>query len=176
MAAEVSSAPRGPREANRAMQGAVRTTLPLVLFALLASACSCDDEQARNDAMIFIDRVEEFDVDDPLEDRRQVVESIRALALTDPSVVAARDTCVEAYGALIEAEDQHALARHILVGTFLPDGGEQEIPPETQAEIEAALDHSEDAIARSREAIPRCTRAVGELEHRFPRRHSQQPS
>jgi hypothetical protein len=148
--------------------------MSLALVVLLASSCG-DDEQARNEASIFIDRIEEFDVDDELEDRRAVVESIRALALTDASVIAARDTCVTAYGALIEAEDQHALARRLLVGTFLPDGGEQEIPVELRTQIEDALTHSGDALTRSREAVPRCTRAVGELEHRFPRRHSRDP-
>lgn len=150
----------------------MRSLLVALSLALVAVACSCDDERTRNEAMLFIDRIEEFDVDDEIEDRRRIVDSIRDLALTDESVIAARDQCVTAYGALIEAEDQHALARHLLVGTFLPDGGEQEIPPETQAQIEAALDHSTEALARSQEAVPRCTRAVGELEHRFPRRHA----
>ncbi len=145
---------------------------PALVLLLVASACSCDDEQTRNEAMLFIDRIEDFDVDDDIEDRRRVVDSIRELALTDPDVIAARDTCVAAYGALIEAEDQHALARHLLVGTFLPDGGEQAIAPEMQAQIEGALDHSTEALARSQEAVPRCTRAVGALERRFPRRHA----
>jgi hypothetical protein len=144
----------------------------LLSLALVAAACSCDDETARNEAMLFIDRVEEFDVDGELEERQQIVESIRDLALTDESVRAARDECVEAYGSLNEAEVQHRLARHLLVGTMLPDGGEQPISPELQAQIEAALDGSQQALERSTEAVPRCTRAVGQLEHRFPRRHA----
>jgi hypothetical protein len=139
---------------------------------LWLAACACDDTQTRNEAMLFIDRFEDIDVDDPLEERRAAIDGVRNLALTDPTVVAARDQCVSAYGALIEAEDQHDLARHMLVSTFLPDGGEMPVPPELADQINAAIAHSDEAIARTQELMPRCTRAVGQLERRFPRHAS----
>jgi hypothetical protein len=144
---------------------------PIILACSLV-ACACDDTQTRNEAMLFIDRFEDVDVDDPLEERRTAIDGIRHLVLRDPTVSAARDQCVSAYDALIEAEDQHGLARHLLVGTFLPDGGEVPVPPDLAAQINGAIEHSDEAIARSRELFPRCTRAVGQLERRFPRHAS----
>lgn len=143
----------------------------LVLFVVLVlPSCSCDDERARNDAMLFLDRFEDIDVDDALEDRRTAIQAVHDLALTDTSVVAARDACVTAHEALIEAEDQHAIANHLFVESS--SAGEHDVPPEIAAQINAAIEHSDEAIARSRELFPRCTSAVSQLERRFHRRHS----
>jgi len=120
--------------------------------------------------MLFLDRFEDVDVDDPLEDRRTAIQAIHELALTDASVVAARDACVTAHEALIEAEDQHAIANHLFVESS--SAGEHDVPADVAAQINAAITHSDDAIARSRELFPRCTSAVSQLERRFHRRHS----
>jgi hypothetical protein len=148
----------------------VRPSLALVALVVLLSGCECSDAQARNDAMLFLDRFDDIDVDTPLEERRTQVEAIRQLALTDETVLQTRDLCVSAHQALIDAEDQHALARHLLVES----GGttETDVPPEAAARISTAIDESNEAIERSRELFPRCTREVNALERRFHRRHS----
>jgi hypothetical protein len=142
----------------------------LALLLSLVSSCSCDDEQARNEAMLFLDRFQDIDVDDELEERRTAIAGIHDLALTDATVIAARDTCVTAHEALIEAEDQHAVANHLFVESSA--AGEHEVPAEVAAQINAAIEHSDEAIARSRELFPRCTSAVSQLERRYHRRHS----
>lgn len=142
----------------------------LLALVLGLSSCSCDDERTRNEAMLFLDRFEDVDVDDPLEERRTAIQSIHDLALTDPTVIAARDTCVTAHEAMIEAEDQHAIANHLFVESS--SAGEHEVPPEIAAQIDAAITHSDEAIARSRELFPRCNSAVNQLERRFHRRHT----
>ena len=141
----------------------------IALFLLLASSCACGDEQARNEAMLFLDRFQEIDVDDPLEERRTAIQSIRDLALTDPSVVAARDACVTAHETMIEAEDQHAIANHLFVEST--GAGEHEPSAEVRAQIDSAIDHSNDAIERAPELFSRCNSAVNQLERRFHRRH-----
>ncbi len=143
----------------------------VLLLALVGSlpSCSCNDERTRNEAMLFLDRFEDVDVDDPLEERRAAIDEIRALALSDEDVLRARDACVQAHDALIEAEDQHASARHQLVEAS-PGGAE--VPPEVAERVEHAIDESGRAIERSRELFPRCTREVNALETRFHRRHS----
>jgi hypothetical protein len=141
----------------------------LLAIALVVSvpACSCNDERTRNEAMLFLDRFEEIDLDDPLEERRAAIDDIRGLALSDEDVLRARDMCVEAHDALIEAEDQHAAARHQVV---VASTGGAEIPPDIAEQVERAIDESGRAIERSRELFPRCTREVNALEARFHRR------
>lgn len=147
-----------------------RLVTTLVLIAAIAPLTACEDETARNEAMLFLDRFEDVDVDDELEERRISITQIREMVITDHDVDAARDACVDAYDALIEAEDQHALARHLLVQS----GGttEMDVPPEVALEINAAIDHSDDAISRSRELFPRCNHAVTQLERRYPRQRA----
>lgn len=145
--------------------------LSITIAITLLASCACDDSTTRNEAMLFIDRFEDVDVDDPLEQRRAAIASIRGLALTDATVIATRDQCVTAHEALIEAEDQHDIARHMLVESS--GAGEREVAPEIAAQINAAIEHSDEAIARSRELFPRCTRAMSQLERRFPRRGAE---
>lgn len=142
----------------------------LVSLLLLPTSCSCDDAQARNEAMLFLDRFEQIDVDDPLEERRTAIQAIQDMALTDETVISARDTCVTAHQALIEAEDQHQIANHLFVESS--SAGEHEVSEEIAAQINAAIEHSDEAITRSRELFPRCTSAVSQLERRFHRHHS----
>lgn len=146
----------------------LRLVLLLVVVVSLPS-CSCNDERTRNEAMLFLDRFEDIDVDDPLEERRTAIEEIRGLALSDEDVLRARNACVEAHDALIEAEDQHATARHELVEA---SHGGAEVPPDVAQRVEHAIDESDRAIERSRELFPRCTREVHALETRFHRHRS----
>jgi hypothetical protein len=141
-----------------------------LLVAILTSlpSCACSDERTRNEAMLFLDRFEDVDVDDPLEDRRAAIEGIRGLTLSDEDVLRARNACVDAHEALIEAEDQHAAARHQLV---VASHGGSEVPPDIARQVEDAIDASDQAIERSRELFPRCTREVNALESRFHHRH-----
>ena len=142
----------------------------VVLLLLLSLAlCACNDDRSRNEAMLFLDRYDEFDVDDPLEERRAAINEIRGLALSDEDVLRARDACADAYGALIEAEDLHASARDQLGVATTTDG---QLPADISHQIETAIEQSGQALERSRSLLPRCTREVHALETRFHHRRS----
>jgi hypothetical protein len=145
----------------------VRRALLLLALVISVPSCSCNDERTRNEAMLFLDRYEDVDVDDPLEQRRAMIEDLRGLALSDEDVSRARNACVDAYTALIEAEDLHAAAS-AQVDVVSRSGGDP--PPDIQAQIEHDIEGSGAAIERSRELLPTCTREVNALETRFHRR------
>lgn len=139
--------------------------LVLVYAALLLA---CDDGRTRNEAMLFLDRYEVIQIDQPLAERRPLVEALERLALSDADVDRARDACVEAHRSLLDAEARHDDARHELVEAMGDDG--REVPPEVAARIEAAIDESNAAVERSPALFSTCYREVRALESRFRRR------
>lgn len=113
---------------------------------------------------MFLDRVERIDLDNPVAQRRRLVENLATLPLSDSEVTAARDVCVDAHRAILEAEDRHAdaaalVARH---GTSPPAA--------IHLRVERALDEGDRALARSRDLFSRCHRESRELDARY-RRH-----
>ncbi|MDQ3037473.1 MAG: hypothetical protein M3Y87_34075 [Myxococcota bacterium] len=143
--------------------------------ALESSPFGGGDERTRNDAMLFLARYDQLDVDDPIDQRRPLVESLEAMPFATPEVDRARDFCVDAHRALILAEERGIEARAAF--DRASEGGrieEPDIPTETRASIESALTESNDALARAREQLPRCMREARDLGTRFrPRRRSQ---
>src|SRR5690606_19721232 len=75
----------------------------LVLWVLVLGAACEGDPSA--EARMFLDRVEHLDLDDPLEERRRLVENLATMPLAHPEVAQARDLCVDAHRAMLEAED-----------------------------------------------------------------------
>ncbi len=144
-------------------------TTPRALACVSALAlAACDDGRARNEAMLFLDRYQVIEIDDPIEERGPLVEALERLALSDADVDRARDTCVEAHRSLLDAEERHAAARHELVTAMGEEGAE--VPPDVAARIEAAIDESNAAIERSPALFSSCYREVRALESRFHRR------
>lgn len=144
------------------------TSRRLGATVLLIGLVACDDGRARNEAMLFLDRYQVIEIDDPLEERRPLVEGLERLALSDAEVDRARDTCVEAHRSLLDAEERHAAARHELVTAMGEEGAE--VPPDVAARIETAIDESNAAIERSPALFSSCYREVRALESRFHRR------
>lgn len=128
------------------------------------------DDSARNDALLFLDRYDGIDVDDPLEERRERIGQLSRLPLPNDEVDRVRDVCIEAHQLLIRAEDRSAEAR----GAFdeATRGGieENDIPTDTRVSIEAALEESNESLARAREQMPRCADGARDLRLRFARR------
>ena len=148
---------------------AAMATPRLFCAALCATALvACDDGSTRNEAMLFLDRYQVIEIDQPAEERRPLVEALERLALSDGDVDHTRDTCVEAHRSLLDAEERHAAARHELITAIGADGAE--VPPEVAARIETAIDESNAAIERSPALFSACYREVRTLEGRF-RRH-----
>lgn len=132
------------------------------------------DDRTRNDALLFLDRYEALDVDDPLETRRPLVEALAAMPFAAAEVDRVRDGCVEAHRTLILAEERGAEAREIFdratEGGRVPEG---DIPTEVRASIEAALSESNEALPRARAQLRECMDGARGLSVRFqPRRQS----
>lgn len=139
------------------------TVLVGLVLCLLALGCEPDP---RNDAHLFLDRVQHIDLDDPLEERRRRVESLATLPVSSEVVQSARDACVEAHRAIIEAEQASARARAVL--DRYPD--EADIPVNERQDIEQDLRTSNRAMERSRDLFSRCHRMTRDLRVRYQRR------
>jgi hypothetical protein len=143
----------------------LRSASAALLVLSLGGCSGCDDGTARNDAMLFLDRYQVIEIDQPAAERRPLVEALERLAITNVDVVRARDACVEAHVSLLDAEERHAAARHELLEAIGDEG--REVPPEVAARIEAAIDESNAAIERSPALFSTCYREVRTLESRF---------
>lgn len=138
-----------------------RTLCIAALAAALPLALGCEPD-ARNDANLFLDRVKRIDLDDPVEQRRELVDRLAALPLSAEEVQRARDACVEAHRTLLEAEDRHAQARTAVAGAT-----ESDIAITERQRIEQDIQASNRALERSRQLFPRCQRLTRDLELRY---------
>jgi len=127
---------------------------------LLALGCS---DPAPNEARLFLDRVGRLEPDEP-ESRRALVASLRALPLTAPEVIEARDACVQMHEALLRAEDLSADAR-----AALEEAERAGKAPEAAVRqaIEDALAGSQAAIDQVRDLEPRCHGRIEALRSRY---------
>jgi hypothetical protein len=146
----------------------VRAPLPLLvlpgLLPLLLPACGAD---ARNDALLLLQEVEAIDLDAPHEDRAERVERVRTLPVRAEAVRRARDACVEAHEAMLDAEDRHIEAAHLLTDLLQEHGSEDGIPRAERDRFEGLLAESEEAIAAARGRFPTCHRAMRDLRLRY---------
>jgi len=140
----------------------------LLILGLGAALGACGDD-ARNDARVYLDRVQQLDLDDPIEERERLVDSLASLPLSAPEVQRARDACVEAHRTILEAESLHRGAREALVRA---DMDEHAIPITQRQRIERDIQRSNQAIERSRDLFTRCHRLTRSLETRYRRRRS----
>lgn len=138
--------------------------LAAALLGTTLAACGEGDD-ARNEAMIFLTRYDDFATDAPREDRERGVHELRALVLSNESVRAVRDACADAFDSVLRAEDQHSQATQMLLQAS--NGGAGEIATEAAARIEAAIQESNEAIEASRTGFQRCQTGVRTLRTRF---------
>ena len=136
----------------------------------IAIASQGQSGDGRNDAMLFLDRIEGLDVEDPIEERRAQVGVLAGLPLHAESVVEVRDLCVSAHSTLIRAEDRSAEARSLFDEASAH--GTIEVSTEIAARIEDAIADSDRAIEEARTMLPRCMQRVETLRSRYTsRRH-----
>lgn len=137
------------------------------MVLVLLAGCEPD---ARSDAIIYLDRVQRLDLDDPISERRRLIDSLASLPLSAPEVRTARDSCVEAHQAILEAEELTRRARRAV------ERHEEEsmIPAPERVRIERDISASNRLIERSRSMFDMCHRLTRGLELRFrsPRRRS----
>lgn len=147
----------------------MKRTLPiLALVATTLAVAGCEPD-ARNDANLFLDRVQRIDLDDPVDERERLVDSLASLPLSAEPVQEARDACVEAHRTILEAEALHASAREALEGR----ADETEIPITERQRIERDIQESTRAVERSRGLFSRCHRLTRDLELRYRGRGSR---
>lgn len=132
---------------------------------LVASGCEPDP---RNDAHLFLDRVQHIDLDDPIEERRRRVDSLATLPVTAEVVRSARDACVEAHRAIIEAEEASANAREVY--DQYPD--EASIPLTERQRLESDIRTSGRAMDRARNLFTRCHDRTNDLRLRYRSRRT----
>ncbi|MFK7988986.1 MAG: hypothetical protein AB8I08_23415 [Sandaracinaceae bacterium] len=143
------------------------TRLLLFCLFLLLSVLGCEPDP-RNDAHLFLDRVERIDLDDPVEVRRRRVDSLATLPVTAEVVRLARDACVDAHRAVIEAEEAAASAREILEEYE----DEASIPATERQRFERSIETSRRAMDRSRNLFRSCHDRTNDLSLRYRNRRS----
>lgn len=140
----------------------------LIATLLLAALAGCEPDP-RSDAVLFLDRVSRIDADEPIEERRRMIESLASLPLAHERVDEARDVCVEGHEKMLAAEELQqdvasALAR------YRP---EDIIAAGERADLDSRLSRARTLIAQAGPLISRCHRLTADLELRYrPRRAS----
>ncbi len=126
------------------------TKIPLVVVMFLAIAVlGCDEDRARNDARLFLDRYETIEEGD-LAVRRHRVDGLARLSVGEPEVVATRDACAAMHDAMLRAEEATAAARQAVAAV-------EAAAPSERTDPAAAADRH---MAAAREALTQ----VPELE------------
>ena len=133
---------------------------------LLLAGC---EEDARNDANLFLVRIETIDLDDPPAQREERVSALEQLPLRHTQIREVRDLCVNAHRTLLRAEALAQQARERLGALE----GSDEVPATAAREIEVALTRSNHLLAESRRLFPRCTRRTEELQRQYRRRRTR---
>jgi hypothetical protein len=139
-------------------------------FAVAALFASGDD-RSRNDALLFLDRYEGLDIDDPIDQREPLVDGLARIPLSSERVRRIRDACVEAHRTLIRAEQRGADARAAFERATA--GGRTDLTPEERSEIDGALADSEQALPVARERLGACMDDVRDLRLRFRPQHAR---
>lgn len=115
---------------------------------------------------MLLDRIERLDLDDPVEERRRLVDSLASMPLADADVMSARDVCVRAHRSILEAEEKQAHAAMLLAryeSDEVPSAGDQ-------LRIRRDIDEADGAIQRSRSLFARCHSETQALQSRYRRR------
>ena len=146
------------------MHSLLRIALASVLVGSALSACG-EGDAARNEAMIFLTRYDDYTTDAPREDRERGVRELRSLVLNNEGVRTVRDTCADAFDSVLRAEAQHGEATQLLLEAS--HGGEGEISTEAAARIEAAIQQSNESIEASRTGFQRCQTGVQSMRSHF---------
>lgn len=138
--------------------------LSILTLAALLVACGPDEQ---NEARLFLDRIEQLEVD-ALDERRRRIDALANLPLESERVKTVRDLCVPMHEAVWQADDGTQAVRQIADELErLP----REERTDRSTEIEAALEQSESAVARVAELREPCAAALAELRARHsPRR------
>jgi hypothetical protein len=147
------------------MVGPVRSS-PLILALLCLAGC---EDNSRAEATMFLDRVERLDLDGPMEERRRLVQSLASLPLSSEEVSSARDLCVDAHRAILDAEQSHQRARTHLAEMLEEHGTEAEMPITEKQRIGRDIRDADRALVRSRRLFTDCSRVTEELAQRYRR-------
>ena len=139
-----------------------------LILGMVFLLCACE-EDARNDANLFLVRVERVDLDDAPDEREAHVRALENLPLRNPQIREVRDLCVNAHRTLLRAEGMAQEAREQLAALE----GQDTVPADSAREIEVALTRSNALLAESRHLFPRCTRRTEELQMRYRRRRTR---
>ncbi len=144
------------------MLTSVRTRVVLLLSVLAVLGCS---DRRANEERLLLDREARVDGEAPPAVRRRQIEDLEGLTLRDPELVGVRDTCVAGHRALLRAEEEQARASRMLAE--LTDGDrDAPIPAGRAAEVEQALEASNEAIGEARESLGRCKDEMTALRSR----------
>lgn len=134
----------------------------LTALILLAALSACEPDP-RSDAVLFLDRVSRIDADEPIEERRRMIESLASLPLGHEQVDEARDVCVEGHEKMLAAEELQqdvasALAR------YQPD---DVIAADERGQLDSQLSRARTLISQAGPLISRCHRLTADLELRY---------
>lgn len=142
--------------ARRAMQkhrkngGLVARVILGVALAALLGAPGCGSAKSANtEAAEVLEAISRLDPGAPPAARKQALDEVAALPVTEPAVDALRAVCLEAHRGLLEAELVQAEVKRSLDGEPPP-------APEQLAALAAKMQGAEATLAAAHAALARC--------------------
>jgi hypothetical protein len=144
----------------------IKRSLIFVLFAT-PLVLSCQDAQKKQ-GRALVERIQAIDIKIPYDKRKVPLSALRELAINDENFQRIRVICVKAHSALIESEQQQAIARQALDRVGSGETGQQ-VPSEKALAIASALEQSNAQLKRAMAAFPDCEREVRALTLRYER-------
>lgn len=137
---------------------------------MLCLALGCDTSGGeRREARRFLEVYTKLVDAEGSEVRRSQLQALRELPLSQEATGKARDLCVRAHAALLDAEaEQEAAAK--LFDQALSGAGGAPLSPEKIAPVQAGIDRSERALKEARVHSGECEDAARSLALRFAER------
>jgi Flp pilus assembly protein TadD len=141
-----------------------RLSFALLLSLLLPSLAGCGGDRERNEAVLFLDRLDQLDTPSD-QARGERIESLSTLPIATPGVAEVRDHCVRLHRALLTAEETSAGVRGALADST-EDGAHAPSAAAARA-LEEALDRSNRALEEARTERSACMDGAAALRTRF---------
>jgi hypothetical protein len=135
----------------------------LALLAVLSMGCDGEAE-TRAEARSLLEKLQSLSGEGTLSQRKAALDALKDLELRFPEHAKARDVCHAAHLQLLQAETAQLDARKALdEAARAQETGGAPLSPERGRAIAADLQKSNDALAASKTAFPKCEKVTLEL-------------
>lgn len=137
----------------------------MITLAIGLSTVGCGPSE-QDEAISLVRRVDAIELDAPRAQRRERIETLKALPVSHESLRMLKEACASAHGDLLDAETQQDDAQQKLE-VARRRYGHVGIPPIETQRIAAAVRGSEQDLAQAEALLPGCMRQVAALRLKY---------